>query len=163
MLKTKIYVVAGLLLCSASAFAQSSKQTPDAYHNQEASLDAPALPGEENLSAQERAERDFLMPTRRKKAAAAAAKVEEMQQAAIDATAHNLEMAEAVAATAAADTPLARPAAARTTTHRRPASHATTTRRKTTSRPTHSSAKKKSAPAHKATTTTRKKTTTHRR
>ena len=52
----------GLLLSSAPALAQSDKNA--------ASVTPTTLPGEENLSVQERAERDFLMPVRRKQAAA---------------------------------------------------------------------------------------------
>lgn len=52
----------GLLLSSAPVLAQSDKNA--------ASITPTTLPGEENLSVQERAERDFLMPVRRKQAAA---------------------------------------------------------------------------------------------
>lgn len=52
----------GLLLSSAPVLAQSDKNA--------ASVTPTTLPGEENLSVQERAERDFLMPVRRKQAAA---------------------------------------------------------------------------------------------
>ncbi|UOQ65469.1 hypothetical protein [Hymenobacter volaticus] len=54
--------LAGLLLSSAPVLAQSDKNA--------ASVTPTTLPGEENLSVQERAERDFLMPVRRKQAAA---------------------------------------------------------------------------------------------
>ena len=51
------FVYLSLLLTWGSAQAQNEKQTP-----------VTKLPGEENLSLRERAERDFLMPVRRKKA-----------------------------------------------------------------------------------------------
>ncbi len=54
--------LAGLLLSSAPVLAQSDRNA--------ASITPTTLPGEENLSVQERAERDFLMPVRRKQAAA---------------------------------------------------------------------------------------------
>ena len=50
-----------LLLTWSGAQAQNEKQTP-----------VTKLPGEENLSLRERAERDFLMPVRRKKIVAEA-------------------------------------------------------------------------------------------
>jgi len=136
MQKRKIYVLAGLLLCSASAFAQSEKKTAADHKSQVALPVSSALPGEEKLSAQERAERDFLMPTRRKKAAMATTKVEEAQQAALEVTARNLEAAEATEAEEAAAP--ATKTATRTyhhTYHRRSSAHRTTsTKRKTTSK-----------------------------
>ncbi|GGE96010.1 hypothetical protein [Hymenobacter cavernae] len=132
MQKRKIYVLAGLLLCSASAFAQSEKKTAVDHKSHAALPVGPALPGEERLSAQERAERDFLMPTRRKKAAAATAKVEEAQQAALEVTARNLEATEATEPEEAA-VPAAKTATR--TYHRRSSSHRTTsTKHKTTSK-----------------------------
>jgi len=141
MQKRKIYVLAGLLLCSISAFAQSEKKSIAVDRKNQVALPVgPALPGEEHLSAQERAERDFLMPTRRKKATAATTKVEEAQQAALEVTAHNLEAVEATEAEEAA------PAVKKTVTHHsahrsraHSSTHRTTTRsssskRKTTSK-----------------------------
>ena len=51
-----LFVLLSLLLFWGSAQAQNEKGTP-----------VTKLPGEENLSVRERAERDFLMPVRRKK------------------------------------------------------------------------------------------------
>lgn len=63
LMKIRLMIgLAGLLLSSAPVVAQSDKSA--------ASITPTSLPGEENLSVQERAERDFLMPVRRKQAAA---------------------------------------------------------------------------------------------
>ena len=78
----KLLVLFALSLSTSAAWAQADK--------------APAvtkLPGEENLSTRERAERDFLMPVRRKKAAEMpkpTASAEQLNTAApeTDATAH---------------------------------------------------------------------------
>ncbi|OUJ75381.1 hypothetical protein [Hymenobacter crusticola] len=137
MQKRKIYVLAGLLLCSVSAFAQSGKKSVAVDRKNQTALPVRAvLPGEENLSAQERAERDFLMPTRRKKTAE---KVEEAQQAAVEVTARNLEAAEATVAAEEAVEPAvkAAPRARHRTSHRRSSSHRSSThstKRKTTSK-----------------------------
>ncbi|WP_226270002.1 hypothetical protein [Hymenobacter pini] len=71
-------------MSAATAWAQDEAKAPATPTN---------LPGEEKLSAQERAERDFLMPVRRKQAAKLRATAEEagVHQPAIEATAHNLE------------------------------------------------------------------------
>ena len=66
-----LFVLFALLLSWGDASAQNEKQTP-----------VTKLPGEENLSLRERAERDFLMPVRRKKTVTEAPKA-----AADDATA----------------------------------------------------------------------------
>lgn len=77
-------LLTGLLLSSATAWAQDEAKAPTTPTN---------LPGEENLSAQERAERDFLMPVRRKQAAKlrAAAAEASVSQPALDATIEKLE------------------------------------------------------------------------
>ena len=54
----KLLVLFALVLSTTAAWAQAEKPQP-----------VTKLPGEENLSTRERAERDFLMPVRRKKAA----------------------------------------------------------------------------------------------
>ena len=54
----KLVVLFALVLSTTAAWAQAEKPQP-----------VTKLPGEENLSTRERAERDFLMPVRRKKAA----------------------------------------------------------------------------------------------
>ncbi|MBT9391795.1 hypothetical protein KLP40_01360 [Hymenobacter sp. NST-14] len=82
-----VILVSVLLLGSASAHAQDEAKTS-------ATITPTSLPGEEELSAQERAERDFLMPTRRKRAAA----LEAVEEAARKAE------AEAAAQTATAST-----------------------------------------------------------
>ena len=134
MQKSKIYVLAGLLLCSASAFAQSNKKPSTAERKNQVALPVgPALPGEEKLSAQERAERDFLMPIRRKKVLS---KVEEAQQTVMEVTARNLEAVEATEAEEAA-APAAKSVthtSRRGTYHRRSTAHrasAHSTKRKT--------------------------------
>ena len=58
-----LFVLLLLLLAGTGAYAQTEKQVP-----------VTKLPGEENLSLRERAERDFLMPVRRKKAVVEAPK-----------------------------------------------------------------------------------------
>ncbi|MBD2714628.1 hypothetical protein KBK19_06240 [Microvirga sp. STR05] len=105
-MKRIIIMFTGLLLSSASVLAQGDKPTT--------SITPTTLPGEEKLSAQERAERDFLMPARRKQAAAvkAAAREEAATQTDTDVSAYH---AEAVAepktpeAAAKASTPTAAP------------------------------------------------------
>lgn len=115
------------------------------------------LPGEEKLSAQERAERDFLMPVRRKQAAKLRATAEEVgvRQPAIEATAQQLEAIPEEEKLAPPVAPEAKAAPAtvhhRTSTrHRRSTSHHTATR---------TSSRKKTT-AKKSTT---KKKTTRRR
>ena len=78
-----LVVLFSLLLWAGSAQAQSEKAVP-----------VTKLPGEENLSLRERAERDFLMPVRRKKAATEAPKAATEDNTAApetDATAHYSE------------------------------------------------------------------------
>lgn len=90
--------LAGLLLSSAPVLAQSNKKPrPSA---------SASLPGEEKLSAQERAERDFLMPVRRKQAAALKAVAREeatMAPLVAEATARNAEAAEETTTAEAAE------------------------------------------------------------
>ncbi|WP_046245496.1 hypothetical protein [Hymenobacter terrenus] len=79
-------IILSLLLTWSGAQAQNEKAIP-----------VTKLPGEENLSLRERAERDFLMPVRRKKIVTEAPKaVEEDNTAApeSDVTAHYAESAE---------------------------------------------------------------------
>ena len=81
-----LFVLLSLLLAWSGAQAQNEKQTP-----------VTKLPGEENLSLRERAERDFLMPVRRKKAVAETPKATAEDNTAapeLDATAHYSESAE---------------------------------------------------------------------
>lgn len=131
---------AGLLLSSAPALAQGDKPA--------ATVTPTELPGEENLSAQERAERDFIMPARRKQAAAlrTAAREEATSQPAVEATARALEGPDEVKP---ADATEAKPAAVR--------HHTTYHRRSSSSHRSTSSSRKKT------TSSTRKKTTAHRR
>ncbi|OWP62922.1 hypothetical protein CDA63_11940 [Hymenobacter amundsenii] len=85
-----------VLLGSTSAWAQDDAKAS-------ATVTPTSLPGEEELPAQERAERDFLMPTRRKRAATleaaeeAARKAEAQVQAEIALTARAAAAAEAAA------------------------------------------------------------------
>ena len=83
-----------LLLGSATAWAQDDAKAS-------ATITPTNLPGEEELSAQERAERDFLMPTRRKRAAALEAVEEEARKAEAEAAqlAHTAAAAEAAKVT----------------------------------------------------------------
>ena len=81
-----LFVLLSLLLAWGSAQAQTEKQTP-----------VTKLPGEENLSLRERAERDFLMPVRRKKIVTEAPKATAEENTAApesDATAHYAETAD---------------------------------------------------------------------
>ena len=85
----KLLALFVLLLSATAASAQTDKAQP-----------VTKLPGEENLSLRERAERDFLMPVRRKKAERpqpAAVPAEQLSTAApeTDATAHYTEAAPA--------------------------------------------------------------------
>ena len=92
----KIYVLAGLLLCSVPVLAQGKKTTEISKSSGHFTVPiTPALPGEEKLSARERVERDLLMPVRRKQAALT---LEEAKQAAANITAQGVEAAEANAA-----------------------------------------------------------------
>ena len=86
-----LFVLLALLLSWSGAQAQAEKQTP-----------VTKLPGEENLSLRERAERDFLMPVRRKKPVAEAPKVAEDNTAApeSDASAHYSEATDEAAVAA---------------------------------------------------------------
>ncbi|WP_143434922.1 hypothetical protein [Hymenobacter roseosalivarius] len=99
----KIYVFAGLLLCSAPVFAQGKKttQVPKSSGHFTVPI-TPALPGEEKLSARERVERDLLMPVRRKQAALT---LEEAKQASAEITAQGVATAEANAAEEAKKAP----------------------------------------------------------
>jgi hypothetical protein len=146
MMMRKLYVLmAGLLLGSVPVLAQGEKQP-----SVSATVTPTALPGEEKLSAQERAERDFLMPIRRKQAAAlrAAAREEVANQPAVEATARTLE---------ATDAPKAEEAEAKPAYHRPSSS----THRRSSSRSSHSSSS-----SHKSSSSKRKPSTkksTHRR
>lgn len=141
----KLYVLlVGMVLGSAPVLAQGEKQSAVS-----ATVTPTALPGEERLSAQERAERDFLMPVRRKQAAALRAHAQEegTTQPALEAVVRTLEDA-----TAAKPEVEAKPAAS-PTYHRR--STSSSSRHRTTHRSS-SSSKRKS-------TSSKKKTTSHRR
>lgn len=88
-----IMLLSALLLGSASAWAQDDAKAA-------ATITPTSLPGEEELSAQERAERDFLMPTRRKRAAAIEAVEEKARaaEAAAEATAKAARLAAQIEA-----------------------------------------------------------------
>ena len=91
-----LFVFLSLLLTWGSAQAQTETQTP-----------VTKLPGEENLSVRERAERDFLMPVRRKKVVIEAPKSRIENNTASpesDASAHYAETADDALATAASST-----------------------------------------------------------
>ena len=159
MLMRKLLVVAGVLLCSAPVLAQGEKKPKSA-----AVVKPTALPGEEKLSARERAERDFIMPVRRKQAATLRAAAEEapLAQPAVEVTARNLEAVEEEKPAETTETKAAPAAPARrTTTHRRTSSSArrTTSSRKSSSHRT-SSAKKKTTSKQSS---TKKKTSSRRR
>ena len=84
-----LFVLLLLLLTWSGAQAQNDKQTP-----------VTKLPGEENLSLRERAERDFLMPVRRKKIVTEAPKAPAEDNTAApesDATAHYSDVADEAA------------------------------------------------------------------
>jgi hypothetical protein len=152
MMKRKLYVLlAGLLLGSAPVLAQGDKQS-----SVSATVTPTALPGEEKLSAQERAERDFLMPVRRKQAAALRAHAQEegTTQPALEAVARTLEEATATKPEAATK-PNATTAHRNTSSGHRSVSHRTSSHRSSSSR-TSSSKKRK-------TTTAKKKTSSRRR
>ncbi|SDY72203.1 hypothetical protein [Hymenobacter psychrophilus] len=95
-----LVLLSALLLCNAPAWAQDDAKAA-------ATITPTSLPGEEELSAQERAERDFLMPVRRKRAAALEA-VEEKARAA-EAAIEAAKAAQVVAAKAAAPEPIVAP------------------------------------------------------
>jgi hypothetical protein len=93
MLMRKIYVLAGLLLCSMPVLAQGKKTPQLSKSSGHFTVPVtPALPGEEKLSARERVERDLLMPVRRKQAALT---LQEAKQASAEITARGVEAAEA--------------------------------------------------------------------
>ncbi|QDA60910.1 hypothetical protein [Hymenobacter jejuensis] len=156
----KIYVLAGLLLCSAPVFAQSAKKNsgPSVPEGKVALPVTPALPGEEKLTARERAERDFLMPVRRKRAAALKPSATD-QASATDITAHAAEEAEEIA-------PAEEAAASKTTathnSHRRrsSSSHGRSTAAHSSARKK-TSAKKSSSKKSSSKKSTAKKSTTH--
>jgi hypothetical protein len=154
MMKRKLYVLlAGLLLGSAPVLAQGDKQS-----SVSATVTPTALPGEEKLSAQERAERDFLMPVRRKQAAALRAHAQEegTTQPALEAVVRTLDEA-----TAAKPEEAAKPSAPATTAHRssssahRRVSHRSGSHKSKSSR-TSSSKKRKTTPTKKKTTSRRR-------
>lgn len=88
-----LVLLSALLLGSAPAWAQDDAKAA-------ATITPTSLPGEEELSAQERAERDFLMPTRRKRAAAIEAVEEKARaaEAAVEAAAKAARLAALVEA-----------------------------------------------------------------
>jgi hypothetical protein len=94
MLMRKICVLAGLLLCSIPVLAQGKKtnELPKSSGHFFTVPVTPALPGEEKLSARERAERDLLMPVRRQQAALT---LQEAKQASAAITAQGVAAAEA--------------------------------------------------------------------
>ncbi|MET4106672.1 hypothetical protein [Hymenobacter sp. UYP22] len=147
LLQRAAFLLLALLLSAATAWAQDEAKAPATPTN---------LPGEEKLSAQERAERDFLMPVRRKQAAKLRATAEEagVHQPAIEATIQNLEAlpeADKLAPVAAPETPAAPAVVHRRTSSTHRSSSRTSSRKKTTAKK--STAKK---------TSTRKKSTRRR-
>lgn len=149
MKRKLILGLAGLLLSSAPVLAQGDKKP-----SPRASV---SLPGEEKLSAQERAERDFLMPVRRKQAAALKAVAHEEATAtaiATDITARSAEAAEEAKPTEATE------AKTPATTHRR-------SYRSSSSRRRHTSTASRKKTVHKSTSsksrTTAKKKSSRRR
>jgi hypothetical protein len=124
-----------LLLSVSTAFAQGDKLPA-----------VTKLPGEENLTLRERAERDFLMPVRRKKIVAEAAKsTTETNTAApeSDVTAHAGDVADEVRTVEE----VAAPAREVRTTH---ATRRHTAHRSTRSRATHSAHSKAKSSAKKS-------------
>ena len=112
-----ILLLSGLLLASGGAFAQGYNVTPKpapvaAEVVPDGKMVVPVspaiLPGEEQLSARERVERDMLMPPRRERAALQAASEEATAEA-------KEETPEATVTEEAPETPAAHPA----TQHRR--------------------------------------------
>ncbi|MBX0291023.1 hypothetical protein K3G63_11265 [Hymenobacter sp. HSC-4F20] len=145
-------IAAVLLLSSTSAWAQGDKKT-------KAATTTPThLPGEEKLSAQERAERDFLMPIRRKQAATLRAAAEEtaVNQPAVEVTARNLEATEEDKPAEATEAKAA-PAAVH---HTSSARHSSSSHRRASSHRTGSSARRKTTAKKSA---TKKKVTSRRR
>ncbi|RSK45872.1 hypothetical protein [Hymenobacter perfusus] len=138
-----------LLLGSAPAWAQDEAKATTTPTN---------LPGEEKLSAQERAERDFLMPVRRKQAAKLRAAAEEagVHQPALEATIQNLEAVPEEEKLAPVAAPEAKAAAA-AAPHRTTSTHRSSSSTHRTS--SHTSSRKKT-PAKKSTA---KKKPTRRR
>ncbi|MDU0371854.1 hypothetical protein ACFPAF_15735 [Hymenobacter endophyticus] len=131
MLQRVAFLLLALLLSAATAWAQDEAKVPATPTN---------LPGEEKLSPQERAERDFLMPVRRKQAAKLRAAADEagVHQPALEATIQNLETvpeAEKLIPVAAPETKAA-PAAApyRTSSTRRRSSSTHRSSSRTSSR-----------------------------
>jgi hypothetical protein len=133
--------VAGLLLSGAPVLAQGDKTA--------ATVTPTKLPGEEKLSEQERAERDFLMPVRRKQAAAL--KHAAQEEAAATQTAAEMLASGPVAVEEPKAPEVEAPKVA-ATPHR--TYHRTSSRRRTASR-------KKTV--HKSTSTKRKTTSSRRR
>ncbi|MDF7813322.1 hypothetical protein [Hymenobacter sp. YC55] len=123
----------GLLLSSAPVLAQSDKNA--------ASITPTTLPGEENLSVQERAERDFLMPVRRKQAAALKHVAEQeaaATQTATEMLAHTPELTEE---TKVPEVLAAPKAAATRRTYHRSSSRSHASRKKTVHRSSGSKSK----------------------
>lgn len=149
LLQRVAFLLLALLLSAATAWAQDEAKAPATPTN---------LPGEEKLSAQERAERDFLMPVRRKQAAKLRATAEEagVHQPAIEATAHNLEALPEAEKLGSVVAPEAKAAPA--VVHRRTSS--THHRHTSTHRSSSRTSTRKKATVKK--TTTRKKSTRRR-
>ncbi|WP_157530384.1 hypothetical protein [Hymenobacter norwichensis] len=134
--------VAGLLLSGAPVLAQGDKTS--------ATVTPTKLPGEEKLSEQERAERDFLMPVRRKQAAAL--KHAAQEEAAATQTATDMLASGPVAAEETKVPEVEAPKVA-ATPHR--TYHRSSSRRRTTA------TRKKTV--HKSTSTKRRTTSSRRR
>jgi hypothetical protein len=144
----KLIAICALLLSASAAQAQTDKNAA-----------VTKLPGEEKLSTRERAERDFLMPTRHKKmaeVAKATAQVDPEDATAapeLDATAHYTEAAEARPDEVAVATRAEHRTALRHYSRSRSARHHSAARH-TTKASAHRSTKK--AAAHKTKTKTKK-------
>ncbi|GAA4367107.1 hypothetical protein GCM10023185_38680 [Hymenobacter saemangeumensis] len=140
-----LFFLFSLLLSVSTAFAQTEK--------------APVvtkLPGEENLSLRERAERDFLMPVRRKKVVSEAARAAAEDGTAApesDVTAHATEVADDVRTVEEAAAPAREVRTVRHASHR--SAHRThapakahTSKKSVATKTSHHAAKKSSS--HKA-------------
>ncbi|HET9505302.1 MAG TPA: hypothetical protein VFO93_17295 [Hymenobacter sp.] len=148
----KLIAICALLLSASAAQAQTDKNAA-----------VTKLPGEEKLSVRERAERDFLMPTRHKKmaeVAKATAQIDPEDATAspeLDATAHYTEAVEARPDEAAVATRAEHRTALRHYSRSRSARHHSAARH-TTKASAHRSTKK--VAAHKTKTKTKKATAT---
>jgi hypothetical protein len=164
----KLIAICALFLSASAAQAQTDKNAA-----------VTKLPGEEKLSTRERAERDFLMPTRHKKmaeVAKATAQVDPEDATAspeLDATAHYTEAAEArpdevaVATRAERHTALRHYSRSRSARHHSAARHTTkaSAHRSTKKAAAHKTKKVTAAKSHRATkkTVVKAKASSHKK